>query len=128
MEKTGNFAAPLTKRKARSRAEWRKEVQSFHDSGLRIEEYASRKGLVLSRLIFWMRTLRKDVETRTKSAVPAFLPVSVRHAPSPAVTFARMMVEIDLPNGRRVRVHVKTDADFSRMSDLLDAVEGGNRC
>jgi hypothetical protein len=27
VEKTGNFAAPLTKRKARSRAEWRKEVQ-----------------------------------------------------------------------------------------------------
>jgi ribosomal protein S3 len=127
MEKTGIFAAPLTKRKARSRTEWLKEVRSFHDSGLRIEEYAARKGLVLNRLIFWMRTLRKDVETRTKSAVPAFLPVSVRQVPAPAAS-ARMMAEIDLPNGRRVRVHVKTDADFSRISELLDAVEGGNRC
>jgi hypothetical protein len=127
MEKTGIFAAPLKKRKARSRAEWLKEVRSFHDSGLRIEEYAARKGLVLNRLIFWMRTLRKDVETRTKSAVPAFLPVSVRQVPAPAAS-VRMMAEIDLPNGRRVRVHVKTDADFSRISELLDAVEGGNRC
>jgi hypothetical protein len=75
-----------------------------------------------------MRTLRKDVETRTKSAVPVFLPISVRQAPTPAAAFAKMMVEIDLPNGRRVRVHVKTDADFSRMSNLLDAIEGGNRC
>jgi hypothetical protein len=71
MEKTGNFAVPLTKRKARSRAEWVKEVRSFHDSGLRIEEYAARKGLVLSRFLFWIRTLRKEVETKTKSACSA---------------------------------------------------------
>jgi hypothetical protein len=127
-KKIGNFAAPLTKRKARSRAQWLKEVRSFHDSGLRIEEYAARKGLVLSSLLFWMRTLRKDVETKTKSAIPAFLPVNVQQVPAPTAALARMIAEIDLPNGRRVRVHVKTDADFSRISELLLAVEGRSRC
>jgi hypothetical protein len=66
MEKTGNAAAPSTKRGRRPRTAWIKEVCSLRDSGLSPEEYAAKKGMVLSTLKFWMRVLRNEVEARTK--------------------------------------------------------------
>jgi hypothetical protein len=128
MEKNGSSAAPSSKRKRRPRAAWLKEVRSLRDSGLSPEEYAAKKGLVLSTLKFWMRVLRSDVEARTKSAVPAFLPVSVLHTARTPSSEAAVMVEIDLANGRRLRMHVRPDTDFKRVADLLNAVEGGYPC
>jgi hypothetical protein len=127
MEKIGNLA-PSSKRSRRPRAAWLKEVRSLRDSGLSPEEYAAKKGLVLSTLKFWMRVLRSDVEARSKSAVPAFLPVSVLHAATTPSSDAAVMVEIDLANGRRLRMHVRPNTDFKRVSDLLNAVEGGHPC
>ena len=124
MEKNGSSAAPSSKRKRRSRGAWLKEVRSLRDSGLSPAEYAAKKGLVLSTLKFWMRVLRSDVEARAKSAVPAFLPVSVLHTARTPPSDAAVMVEIDLANGRRLRMHVRPDADLVRVSDLLSAVEG----
>ena len=92
------------------------------------EEYAAKKGLVLSTFKFWMRVLRSDVEARTKSAVPAFLPVSVLSAAKAPSSAPAVMVEIDLANGRRLRMQVRPDTDFTRLSDLLNAVEGGHPC
>jgi hypothetical protein len=90
--------------------------------------HAAKKGLVLSTLKFWKRVLRNDVESRTKSALPAFLPVSVLHAARTPSSDAAVLVEIDLANGRRLRMHVKPDTDFTRVSDLVNAVEGGHPC
>ena len=128
MEKNGSSAAPSSKRKRRPRAAWLKEVWSLRDSGLSPEEYAAKKGLVLSTLKFWMRVLRSDVEARTKSAVPAFLPVNVLHTARTPSSDAAVMVEVDLANGRRLRMHVRRDTDFNRVSELLNAVEGGHPC
>jgi hypothetical protein len=128
MEKTENSAAPSTKRRRRPRAAWIMEVRSLHDSGLSPEEYAARKGMVLSTLKFWMRVLRNEVEARTKSAVPAFLPVSVLQAAEAPASGANVMIEVDLANGRRVRMQVRPNMDFKRVSELVDALEGGLRC
>ena len=128
MEKNGSLAAPSSKQKRRPRGEWLKEVRSLRDSGLSPEDYATKKSLVLSTLKYWMRLLRNDVEARTKSAVPAFLPVSVLHTARTPSSEAAVMVEIDLANGRRLRMHVRPDTDFKRVSDLLNAVEGGHPC
>ena len=128
MEKTGNLAAPSSKRSRRPRAAWLKEVRNVRDSGLSPEEYTAKKGLVLSTLKFWMRILRNDVEARTKSTAPAFLPVSILPAARTPSSDAAVMVEIDLANGRRLRMHVRPDTDFTRVSDLLNAVEGGHPC
>ena len=122
------MAAPSSKQKRRPRGEWLKEVRSLRDSGLSPEDYATKKSLVLSTLKYWMRLLRNDVEARTKSAVPAFLPVSVLPAARAPVSDAAVMVEIDLANGRRLRMHVRSNMDFKRVSDLLNAVEGGHPC
>ena len=112
MEKNGSSAAPSSKRKRRPRAAWLKEVRNLRDSGVSPEEYATKKGLVLSTLKYWMRFLRDDVEARTKSAVPAFLPVSVLHTARTPSPEAAVMVEIDLANGRRLRMHVRPDTDI----------------
>ena len=128
MEKNGSLAAPSSKRRRRPRAAWLKEVRSLRDSGLSPEEYATKKGLVLSTLKYWKKVLRSDVEARTKSAVPAFLPVSVLHAATVPSSDAAVMVEVDLANGRLLRMHVRPDTDFKRVSDLLNAVEGGHPC
>jgi hypothetical protein len=128
MEKNGSLAAPSSKKARRPRGEWLKEVRSLRDSGLSTEEYATKKGLVLSTLKYWKKVLRNDVEARTKSAVPAFLPVSVLPAARKPSSDATVMVEIDLANGRRLRMHVRPDTNFERVSDLLNAVEGGHPC
>jgi hypothetical protein len=60
------LAAPTSKRKRRPRAAWLKEVRSLRDSGLSPEEYAAKKGLVLSTLKFWMRVLRSDLEAKSR--------------------------------------------------------------
>ena len=83
---------------------------------------------MLSTLKYWKKVLRNDVEARTKSAVPAFLPVSVLPAARKPSSDATVMVEIDLANGRRLRMHVRPDTNFERVSDLLNAVEGGHPC
>jgi hypothetical protein len=97
METTGNFAAPSPKKTRRPRGEWLKEVRSLRDSGLSPEEYATKKGLVLSTLKYWKKVLRSDVEARTKSAVPAFLPVSVLHAARTPSSEIAVMVDRGVP-------------------------------
>jgi len=128
MEKTENSTAPSTKRRRRPRATWIKEIRSLRDSGLSCEEYAAKKGIVLSTLKFWMRVLRNEVGARTKSAVPAFLPVSVLQAVEAPASAANVMIEVDLANGRRVRMQVRPNMDFKRVSELVDALESGLRC
>lgn len=125
MEKTGDSAASSSKRKRRPRAAWVKEVRSLRDSDLSPEEYAAKRGIVLSTLKFWMRVLRNEVEARTKSAVPAFLPVSVLHTTEAPAARASVMVEVDLANGRRVRMQVRANTDFKQVSELVDALESG---
>ena len=128
MEKNGSLAAPTSKRRRRPRGEWLKEVRSLRDSGLGPEEYATKKGLVLSTLKYWIQALRSELEVRAKSAVPGFLPVSVLPTARAPSSDAAVMVEVDLANGRRLRMHVKPDMDFRRVTDLLNAIEGGRTC
>ena len=128
MEKNGSLAAPTSKRRRRPRGEWLKEVRSLRDSGMSPEEYATKKGLVLSTLKYWMQALRSELEVRAKSAVPGFLPVSVLPTARVPSSDAAVMVEVDLANGRRLRMHVRSNMDLRRVADLLNAVDGGHSC
>jgi len=128
MEKNGSLAAPTSKRRRRPRGEWLKEVRSLRDSGMSPEEYATKKGLVLSTLKYWMQALRSELEVRAKSAVPGFLPVSVLPTARVPSSDAAVMVEVDLANGRRLRMQVRPSMDFRRVADLLNAVDGGHSC
>jgi hypothetical protein len=128
MEKTGDSAAPLFKRRRQPRATWARLVRSLADSGLSPAEFAAKKGVELKRLKFWMRVLRNEVGPTTKSAVPAFLPVSVLPTARERAADVSVMVEVDLANGRRVRMQVRPNTDFNRVSELVDALESGLRC
>jgi len=75
-----------------------------------------------------MRVLRHSVEASPKSTVSAFLPVNILPAARAPATDTAVMVEIDLVNGRRLRMHVRPNMDIKRVSDLLNAVEGGHPC
>jgi hypothetical protein len=102
-----------------------KLVRSLGDSDLTPEEFAAKNGTEPKRPKFWMRVLRNDVETKTRSAVSAFLPVSVLSTAKARVADVGVMVEVDLPNGRRLRMQVKANTDFNRVSELVDALESG---
>jgi hypothetical protein len=128
MEKTGDAAKPAFKQRRWPRAVWVKRVREFLDSGLSAEDYAAKKSIELKTLKSWIRVLQNSGEAMPKSARPAFLPVSVLHAVKAPAGSSTMMIEVDLVNGRRVRMHVKSDADFTRVSEMLDAVEGASRC
>lgn len=131
MEKSVNPNVVLFRRKRMRwpREVWVNEVKTFAASGLSPEEYASKRGVRVEALRRWLRVLGKDlgVATRTQPTT-TFLPVRVVQPvvhPSVATAFA---VEVDLANGRRVRARVGDHADAKRLAELLDCLEGGQRC
>jgi transposase-like protein len=127
MEKTASWAE-VSKRRRWPRAVWIKRVRDFRDSGLSVEEFAAKKSIEPRTLKSWIRVLKTEGDALPKRNPPAFLPVSVLPAGKPPGTLPAMIVEVDLANGRRVRLHVRPDADFRRVGELLDAVGGGPRC
>jgi hypothetical protein len=106
MEKTGNSAESLLGQERRPRAAWVKEVRDFRESGLTAVEYAAKRAIEIRTLKSWIRALRNGVEAVSKSAAPTFLPLSIMHAAKNPSTSAAVMIEVDLANGRRVRMHV----------------------
>lgn len=94
-------------RAARSRDEWRAEVEEFERSGLSVAEFAAERGLSPRTLAWWRWRLRREDESPPIVPEPVFVPVSVdvseveaHEAPS-GVGFA---LEAVLPNGVRLRV------------------------
>lgn len=94
-------------RAARSRDEWRAEVEEFERSGMSVAAFVAERGLSPRTLAWWRWRLRREDEPRPAATEPLFVPVSVEVAeievpdtpPSTAVA-----VEAVLPNGVRLRV------------------------
>jgi hypothetical protein len=107
---------------------WVREVKAFGDSGLSAEEYAAKRGIRVLTLKRWVGILgdgRKGVETQRP---PSFLPVRIvspAEQPSGPTSF---QVEVDLANGRRVRVRVGAGTDVKSVARLLDALDGDQPC
>jgi transposase len=83
-----------------TRAEWIKRVRRCKRSGLDPAEFARREGIKPKQLNWWRWRLRisGDLGPQTE---PEFLPVRVvTPAPAPVAT----PIEVELPNGRLVRV------------------------
>ena len=102
--------------------------------GANISAVARRHGIEPSLLFRWRRTARNGGTVKTNK--PAFLPVTVTavpvdpddsdHAafskPHPAPYDADSRIEIELGNGRRVRVGAEFDA--GTLKRVLDILEG----
>ena len=103
--------------------EWRKRVDRWKDSGLTAREFAAETGINAGTLQFWRYKLRKgepvSARRRATGAKNPILSsiVEVR----PAVATEEMRFEIDLANGRRLRVPAAYEA--SALKALLAILE-----
>jgi transposase len=88
------------------RDEWRRRVERWKDSGLTAKEFAAETGINAGTLQFWRYKLKHTRPTARRTAKPssdAILSSLVEvHAPASVVVDERF--EIELGNGRRVRV------------------------
>lgn len=104
-----------------SREEWRKRVERWKDSGLTAKEFAAESGINAGTLQFWRYKLRRPAPggRRRPSGAGSLLSSIVEVRPAAAPPESRF--EIELGNGRRVRVPAAFDA--SALKALLAILE-----
>ena len=91
-------------RKRTSAEEWRKRVERWKESGLTAKQFAADTGVNAGTLQFWSCKLRR-VDRKRKSRMPPMLATSSLVEIHPSTSAARdTRFEIELVNGRRVRV------------------------
>jgi transposase-like protein len=131
MNKTGIADGTPYRRRRRPRAAWAKEVRAFRESGLSLDEYATKRGLHVATLARWVRILRSEVEASPASETSPFVPVTVvrsqadRHG---TMADSALMIEVDLPSGTRLRARVNSDADMRRLTQAIGMLDGDGRC
>jgi transposase len=91
-----------------NRDEWRKRVERWKDSGLTAKEFAGETGINAGTLQFWKYKLRKLGPGRRANAASSLLSSIVEVQPTVVLPESRF--EIELGNGRRVRVPATFDA------------------
>ena len=100
------------------RDEWRKRVQRWKDSGLTAKEFAAETGLNAGTLQFWRYKLKQPVRpaaarTRRKASSDEIL-ASLVEVRGLTVVAVDQRFEVELGNGRRVRVGIGFDAEALR--------------
>lgn len=110
--------------KRTSRDEWRKRVDRWKDSGLTAKEFAAETGINAGTLQFWRYKLTRgtpaSARRRVRRAAASIVSSIVEVRPPPAAEESRF--EIELGNGRRVRVPAVFDATALRwLLSVLDA-------
>ena len=107
-----------------SRDEWQKRVDRWKESGLTAKEFASETGVNAGTLQFWRYKLKRGEpklrSRRATSAETSILSsiVEVR----PAATAAESRFEVELGNGRCLRVPSVFDA--TALKTLLAILDG----
>jgi len=105
---------------ARARAgreEWQKRVQRWKESGLTAKEFAAETGINAGTLQFWRYKLKGGTRSpaRTNAKAPSNeILASLVEVRAPTITSVDQRFEIELGNGRRVRVGGAFDADALR--------------
>ncbi|HEV3094606.1 MAG TPA: hypothetical protein VGY30_08855 [Solirubrobacteraceae bacterium] len=96
--------------KRASREEWQKRVERWKDSGLTAKEFAAETGVNVGTLQCWKYKLtRLGSERRRRPSAPASIVSSIVEV-RPAAEAAEDRYEIELGNGRRLRVPAVFDA------------------
>jgi len=133
MEKTEGTTSRQGQRR-RSRAEWAKDIGEWRKSGGTAKAYATARGLNPGTFAWWIRQLQTDGSTRamgasekttSKEGMPGFLPLrAVSEKVLHRTTERALRIEVDLANGRRIRLQVQANEDLARIAAVVDAVEG----
>jgi hypothetical protein len=105
-----------------------KEVKAFRDSGLSPEDYAAKWGIRVLTLKRWARILGGESKAVEARRSPSFLPVRIVAPADRPSGHTSFQVEVDLPNGRRVRVRVGAGSDVKAVARLLAALDGDGAC
>jgi transposase len=112
-------------RAAVSRKEWRKRVARWKESGLTAKVFAAQEGINPGTLYHWRYKLaygdRLDRPAQPGSRSDAIV-TSLVEVAAPPIVAAEQRFEIELRNGRLVRVGAGFDAKTLRT--LLAVVEG----
>jgi hypothetical protein len=91
-----------------NRDEWRRRVEGWKDSGLTAKEFAAETGINAGTLQFWKYKLKKrEAAVRVRKspkAMAATIVSSLIEVRSPTRIAAETRFEIELGNGRRLRV------------------------
>jgi len=99
------------------RDEWQKRVQRWKDSGLTAREFAAETGINAGTLQFWRYKLKQGIRpaarTKRKPSSNEIL-ASLVEVPAPVAAADDRCFEIELGNGRRVRVGSGFDAETLR--------------
>lgn len=104
-------------------------MKAFRDGGLSPEDYAAKRGIRVLALKRWARILGGEVKAAEGQRAPSFLPVRIVNTPSDRRSSpTSFQVEVDLTNGRRVRVRVGAGSDVKSVARLLDALDGDGPC
>ena len=130
MDKGASFeeSGPRRKRRRWPRAVWAREVKAFRDGGLSPEDYAAKRGIRVLTLKRWVRILGDGSKAEEGQRPPSFLPVRIVTPSEQPSGHTSFQVEVDLTNGRRVRVRVGDGSDVRVVSRLLDALDGKGPC
>jgi transposase len=111
-------------RAAVSRKEWRKRVARWKESGLTAKEFSAREGINPGTLYLWSYKLgygdRLDRPPKPGPRSEAII-ASLVEVPASPVVMAEQRFEIELTNGRLIRVGAGFDGESLRA--LLAVVE-----
>ena len=87
--------------------EWRRRVERWKDSGLTAKEFAAEMGINAGTLQFWRYKLKhgaRPTARRPARSAPDTILSSLVEVRAPAGAIVDQRFEIELGNGRRVRV------------------------
>ena len=107
-----------------SAEEWQKRVERWRDSGLPAEQFAAELGINAGTLKFWGYKLNKAKREAAGMAAPVKKkrPVRVPSFVEVRTTASAPAFDVELGNGRRLRV--PTDFDVDALGRLLSVLEG----
>lgn len=106
------------------RNEWRKRVQRWKDSGLTAKEFAAEVGINAGTLQFWRCKLKQDdapPTRRTRRSPSAAILSSLVEVSATAAPVVDQRFEVELANGRRVRLG--RDFDPASLRALITTLE-----
>jgi transposase-like protein len=110
------------RRRRRSATEWASLVEKSKTSSLPLSAFCERANVSLSQLYNW----RKKLRAGTTAAVGGFTPVRLRATAQPVPVVPAGSIEVQLQNGRVVRVIGTVDARV--LNEVILTAEGGVSC
>jgi len=110
----------VQRRRRWSREEKERLVAATFEPGVSVSEVSRAAGVHSSQLFRWRRDLCRRTDPSNPALVPVKIGAPVLDTPSTAPMLHRGLMEIDLGNGRRVRVDREVDREALRR--VLDAL------